>query len=168
MPEIDKIKTRRRIEEALRKTMTSYQLAKIAEELGVEVAYRPENVLPHHHDHNLRPCFGPNQVRCLCELQVGKRYNKIHAGRGSALMPEAFTVTKEPYQLSNTWWVNIKTSLLGTETSLSLADHSVCEYFSDASWSTQNYIAFRNDEDYGSLPCHHHSHYCNPRDRMNV
>jgi len=88
---IDTVTTRHRIEEALRKTATEGNLIKIADELGVNVAYVPKNKYK-------RPCFGPNQVRCRHQLREGKKYNLVSVDRPRAKIVMVWLVTRAPYQ----------------------------------------------------------------------
>ena len=90
---IDTLKTRRRIADALPKTATPEQLIEIAGILGVEVEYLP-----------LRPNFGPDQVRSICQLRAGLTYKYVYGDSVVGAPPWTFTVLDEPFPLTDAVW----------------------------------------------------------------
>lgn len=148
MSAVDTVKTRRRIADALPKTATTEQLVKIAEILGVELAYVPEPS---------RPYFGPDQVRYVCELRVGSTYRAIYAEGPS----QFFTVVKEPFSRGrriNDWWLKVRYLETDHEYNMSLEDHSIFPYDYET-WNATNYLTFTDDSRHLKHPeccCHHH------------
>ena len=74
---VDVTKTRRRIEEALRKDTADTSIVELAEKLGIEVAYLPQQP-EDYHDELGRQNFGPKQVRHASDLKIGQMYWLIH------------------------------------------------------------------------------------------
>ena len=74
---VDVTKTRRRIEEALRKDTADTSIVELAEKLGIEAAYIPQQP-EDYHDELGRPNFGPKQVRHASDLKIGQMYWLIH------------------------------------------------------------------------------------------
>ena len=144
-PRIDKVVTRRRIEDALRKLADENTLADIARKIGVKIAYLPEpNVCP---PCGLdRPDFGPKQVRFLCQLQVGKRYGEIDACFHGKVIP--FVVLEKPrYNLDcKGWLVRIKRDGEREGALMSLQDHNIFPYH-PGHWGREH-IVFLDGEDY--------------------
>ena len=151
-PRIDTARTRRRIEDALRKTADEKKLVDAAMLLGIEIAYLPElNVCPL--ADRSRPNFGQKQVRFLCQLQVGKRY--ISVFKSYRDLP--FVVLEPPRRLENgKWWIKIRREFgyeeLFNDLSISLADYSIVPY-ENGKWNQVNYISFLEGEEYGFF-CH--------------
>lgn len=82
---VDIAETRRRINDALRKRAIPEDLVKVAEALGVEVAFIPEK--------SLRPCFGPDQVRCAHQIKEGLEYRHMGVGGDRGVL----IVIREPF-----------------------------------------------------------------------
>ena len=77
---VDIAKTRRRIEETLRKDTDDESIVRLAEELGIEVAYLPEQPENYHNEPG-RPNFGPTQVRHASDLKIGQIYYMVYLNR---------------------------------------------------------------------------------------
>jgi len=75
--DVDIAKTRRRIEEVLRKDTSDENIIKLAEELGIEVAHLPQQPEDYHNEPG-RPNFGPGQVRHASDLKIGQMYFMMH------------------------------------------------------------------------------------------
>jgi hypothetical protein len=173
---VDTVKTRRRIEEALRKAATPDTLTRVAELLGVEVAYLPETCGGHQcHSHccppdcsyHNRPCFGPKQVRCPCQLKKGETFWHVHTGipregTYSQIIDHrysfrrALVLVEGPYQQDQGyWWIKIR-NVGGGEEEIPLSAMSIVPY-GDGTWNGQNYIAFgENHTQCGFHHCHSH------------
>ena len=152
--QVDQTKTRRRIEDTLRKDATPEKLIKIAEILGVEVATIPK-VLPC--GVSGRPYYGPNQVRCVHQIKQGLKYytvNMVHPYR------QAVVVVREPYFKKDSWWIGIKHLKGNWEEDISLQDHSVLPY-NHGEWNKHNFLVFSSESRYLACACcHHHCCYC--------
>ncbi len=139
----------------LRKTATQERLGKVAEILGVEIAYVKEASCPF--CNGTRPDFGPRQVRWPCQLIKGERYAAVSIGRNPALV-YPFEVTEGPYRTGRYAWA-IKVMILPNslvrcgEEELSLSDYSIFPG-KEGKWSKLNYIAFLKRGNYGSFECH--------------
>jgi len=155
MTEVDMTRTRHLIEEELRKRATPQQMEEIAETLGVTVAYfsrcctcthRPDfgpcQVQNHDctHTTHIRPYFGPNQVRHLCELVVGHTYASVNLVDGEH--KSSFVVMKKPsFDASKNYWgVKVQNVDNRYEHTISLVDYSILP--SHNLWNKLNYIAF--------------------------
>ncbi len=163
---VDVTKTRRRIEEALRKAATTEKLIEIAKILGVEVA-----VTPRYCAH--RPYFGPNQVRFPCQLREGLRYREADGPKdnGNGI---TFVVTKGPFYSDGKkkrgpwlegrwaewvegWWAEVeKENSIGTyRYTISLRDRNIFPY-RDGGWNSSNWIAFTDESRQLACVCCHH------------
>lgn len=167
---LDIIKTRRRVEDALRKFVTTEKLVNIAGELKVELALLPEpEVFCHHcycpcsfcssHDQDLnRPNFGPDQVRCKCQLREGLHYVLAHKDLSYR---QSFTLLKPPYlDRPSGWWIEVKIVGRGRSDKISLQDMSVEPYLAVSypkhrMWNQTNWIAFTDESKPRCGCCHH-------------
>jgi hypothetical protein len=164
---LDMGRTRRRVEDALRKNVTPEQLIKVAESLGVEAVELPGPVVSchHHHccdyEHDLtRPNFGPNQVRSHCQLVPGLMYQSVHGREGRG---DRFRLLSQPYHkhdFPEGWWVDVEYESSHYRSHLSLQDHSVDPYRRNHGtfWNTSNWIAFTDESRPTCCCCHSHSH----------
>ena len=139
--EVDTVKTRRRITDALSKTATAEQLERIAGILGTKVEYLPEP--------GDRPYFGPDQVRSLCQLRVGMLYLYAHAD--SPQNSKIFLLVEGPYlsrRDDSLWWIDVRFEGKEGIEKLSLRDANVLPYThsrgTPPSWGT-NHIAFTDE-----------------------
>lgn len=146
---IDTTKTRRRIEDALRKNATPKDLVKVADILGVEVAVILENP---------RPCFGPDQVRCVHQIKKGLKYREMPGRGGKGTL---FTVVRGPfYKFKDIagWWIEIeyRHEWRGRyKNILSLQDHNIFPY-EGGKWNESNWLAFTSNSKHLTYP------YCQP------
>lgn len=152
---IDTTKTRRRIEDALRKKTTPEDLIKVAEVLSVEVALIPEVE---------RPCFGPDQVRCVHQIRKGLEYREIDKDYEGVV----FTVVREPFYETKPyiagWWIEVEHHYgWGKHKNLlSLRDHNIFSY-KEGRWNESNWIAFTDKSRHLACHCHGcscHCHHC--------
>ena len=158
-PRVDVTKTRRRIEDALRKGASTGDLIKVAETLGVDVAFIPkEECLC---SDSTRPCFGPDQVRCRHQLKVGHTYLHKYGGDHAQ-----FVVVREPFcgtKNSDDWWVEVEKTLAGRikhRSVMSLQDASIYPH-SPGNWNKANHFAFTASSRHLACSCQHHcSHHC--------
>ncbi len=156
LEQVDTTKTRRRIEDALRKSATPKDLVKLADILGVEVAVIPKNP---------RPCFSPNQVRCVHQIKKGLEYRKMSRQDGKG---ETVTVLREPFYKTKSvigWWVEVEYWLAGKlyEGTFSLQDCNIFPY-ENGTWNETNWLAFTKNSKYLVCSCCHchccGHHYC--------
>lgn len=158
---VDMAQTRRRIEKALgATTITPEKLVEIADILGVRA------VKIHRADHycyggcwgkNPRPCFGPDQVRCIHQLRKGLHYNWVDRKSDGTTSVTPFVVTKEPYERADRgYFINVENQYRAS--SMSLRYTSVCSY-SYGEWSTRDYITF-SDDSRSLAYCHYHCQDC--------
>lgn len=155
--QVDTVKTRRRIEDALRKSATPEKLIAIAKVLSIEVAVL---TLPVECcSRTGRPDFGPGQVRSFCELWEGYTYQETFRSRGKNENGRLFVVVREPYCIKDQWWMIVKHH--NVEDKISLADHSICPY-GNGRWNTRNFIAFTDQSRHLRCPahrcCYRHDH----------
>lgn len=82
---LDFEKTRRRVEDALQKSITPELLVGVAGKLGVEVALLPEppQICDGIQDPN-RPNFGSDQVRCISQIIPGLSYLERYSNGAKA------------------------------------------------------------------------------------
>lgn len=149
---LDVVKTRRRVEDALRKSITPEQLVGVAKELRVEVAMLPEPTPCHHQchchrDEKDRPDFGPDQVRCRCQLVVGNEYIDKHSAGAVR-----FRVLKAPQEICGVWIVDASLSD-GGSSDLHLDNHNITPY-NDGKWSQATWVAFTDDSRPSCCCCH--------------
>lgn len=158
---LDKAKTRRKVEEALRKEVSSEQLVNIARELGVELAFLPEppQCCCGHRDPD-RPNFGPDQVRCPHQLRKGLHYFDVHSVHSVGGYRQEFIVVKEPYYSPEYkgWWMKVKYLRTDTIWDASLQDRNIFPYHK-GNWNTSNWVAF-TEESRPRCYCHHHHCGC--------
>ena len=156
---VDAIKTRRLIEDTLRKA-TPKDLVRVAEILGVEVvevAVIPEICSC---DKNPRPCFGPDQVRCVHQIKKGLEYLEVYGRNGKG---RSFTVVREPFYKTDYvagWWIEVKYP--GYKTILSLQDHNIFPY-NGGKWNESNWLAFTDKSRHLAHSSYHHHcpyHHC--------
>ena len=104
---------------------------------------------------SVRPYFGPEQVRYICQFKVGQAYYTVHDHHG--FHRTRFVLTREPYYKDGYWWIDDGRRLTG----LCLSDHSVMPY-EDGQWNLWNYIIFAEPRQ--TSPCCPHCyqpcHYC--------
>jgi hypothetical protein len=81
---------------------------------------------------NPRPYFGPNQVRTLRGIKVGKTY--VEKPRNKIV-----TIASKLFHDSNGYWVMV--SCGGTEEKISLCDRSVVPYEPYRTWNSQNWLS---------------------------
>lgn len=147
---IDTARTRRRIEDALRKNAAPARLLQIAELLGVEPALLTETKS---YESKLRPCFGPRQVRCVHQLKSGLTYC---VGIGSAIGK----VVREPFEVEGIWFAHVLYySDTPSESVLTLDCYSVVPR-DDGDWDQHNYILLMEDSMHLANSCCGAKHYC--------
>ena len=157
--QIDTGKTRRRIENALRQRGSDEELLReLAGMLGVEVEVLPEPPRCHCCDDGRRPYFGDDQVRCMCQLVVGKTYYAVHLQNKVT----RFTVLRAPYEKNDVWWVDVCQTYLNesdfvSNTKRALNDSSVVPY-DNGDWADKNHFLFAEE----SRPCHSHCEESRP------
>lgn len=150
-------RTRDLLRDKLNRTVDPDTLKRLADVLGIPVAYLPEPA---------RPYFGPDQVRFMCELVKGQTYRYVYGGQGNSW---TFTVVEKPY-FSGTkgegpgWWVKVQGTPRGTMWDISLQDSNILPY-QNGHWVGVNHIAF-TDENRRRHPkhpeccCYHQCLYC--------
>lgn len=107
-----------------------------------------------------RPDFGPDQVRCVCQIKKGLSY---HERDGS--VDTIFTVIREPFYRKQDfvkgWWIEVECSGSGLKHSLSLQDHNIFPYETGI-WNS-NWFAFTKKSRFLANSCCNHSccnHHC--------
>lgn len=149
--------TRDRARDALNRTSDPEILARTAEVLGVEVAYLPED---------RRPNFGPDQVRCTCQLKVGLTYGHVHGNEGHPFT-QLFTVLEKPFFSSTMgsgpgWWVKVRYDYQTRHnpgSTISLEDANLHPY-SLGTWNPSNYLAFTDGSRHLACRCRCCAHHC--------
>lgn len=165
MSRVDAGKTRRRVEDALRKILPGdRRLFAIAETLGVEVAMLPDLTCNccDCTDPN-RPNFGQYQVRHLCQIKKGLTYSII--ATGSSYPSNALDITREPYWIKSGWGVNARRLTSALEESFSLPYLNVGPHEFAGIWQKDAWLAFTTNSEHLAGPhkdhcscCRHHYH----------
>lgn len=129
---IDGKKTRRKIEDFLRKKASEEQIVEVAKTLGVEVA----------HVGGLGK-IRPNQVKCAMQLRKGFKYQYVNEDDG--LLSE-FTVISDPIAVEDDMKVivNFHRSWGDHEGEISLKENNVFPK-NDETWFPKNWITFTKD-----------------------
>jgi len=165
--DVDTTKTRRRIEEALRKAVSPEKLFEIARLLGVEIAMLPTIPRCNCCDLN-RPDFGPDQVRCVCQIKVGLHYLDVYGGKDKSKSWRV-VVTKEPFYKGNGWWIEVEKeydNLPGKKWThrqeISLTTLNIHSTPSCDNWNKTNWLAFTDNSRHLACTCRHHHcrHHC--------
>ncbi len=129
---IDNKKTRRKVEDFLRKNASERQLADVAKMLGVEVV-QLSSVKK----------VRPGQVKCAMQLRKGLRYQYVNEDDG--LMSE-FTVLSDPIVVDDDMkvLVNFHRPGGGFESKVSLKENNIFPK-NDEAWLPKNWIAFTEE-----------------------
>ncbi len=129
---IDGKKTRRKIEDFLRKNATEDQIIEVAKTLGVEVA----------HLSSLKK-VRPGQVKCAMQLRKGLKYQYVNEDDG--LMSE-FTVLSDPFLAGDDMkiLVTFHRPWGDSEGEISLKENNIFPK-NDEAWFPKNWIAFTKE-----------------------
>lgn len=112
-----------------------------------------------------RPDFGPDQVRCLCQLVPGMQYSGMHRGMHKNIGLRIFTLIREPFYKTTGvrgWRIEVEyqRSYGNFRETIYLEDHNVFPY-NDGSWNVNHWIAFTEASRHlAHLHCHHHCCRC--------
>lgn len=156
---VDITPTRNRIRDAVNRTNDPEALVRLAEMLGTKVEYLPDEI---------RPNFGPDQVRSMCQLRVGMLYLYVHVD--SPQNSKIFLLVEGPYlsrRDDSKWWIDVRFGGKEGIEKLSLQDANVLPYTHSRgippSWGT-SHIAFTDESrhlkqvdcSYGHTYSYHH------------
>jgi len=84
---------------------------------------------------NSRPYFGPRQVRCVCQIQRGRRYiQRCRDGYTQSIMVTNSTPFQDKDNIG--WWVSTDKG------DVSLADCGVIRYRDRGGWNQTNWLEF--------------------------
>ena len=157
---VDITPTRNRIRDGVNRTNDPAVLVRLAGILGTKVEYLPDEI---------RPNFGPDQVRSMCELRKGHTYEEVHNSTELGRSSTTFVVVEEPFHSEHTgcgpgWWMKVRYTDTGREIEISLHDRNIHPY-SHGRWNKSNWIAFTDDSrhlKHLACCCHcSHEHHCN-------
>ena len=102
-----------------------------------------------------RLSFGPHQVRCICQIKKGLKYQKMHKDSKRQI----YTVTKEPfiYQIKDRspgWWMEVEceNDLVTIKKIISLHDNNIFPYES-GKWNKINWLAFTKESKHLAHSC---------------